>query len=151
MGGVRADEPAYVTVEPGSHLQWYNFLPPWRMAPPEQAGVLGRRLRRGRPARKRSVTLGIRPRRGRPETVQRKWELVQGNWEPVQIASARIQEPAIGREVLRNRDRRRAEEDPFVGGHRMEVLVMTGMEVTAEVAGIAISARIQRTTATRKM
>ena len=78
----------------------------------------------------RSVTLGIRPRRGRPETVQRKWELVQRNWEPVQIASARIQEPAIGRKVLRDRDRRRAEEDPFVGGHRMEALVMTGIEVT---------------------
>ena len=83
--------------------------------------------------------------------VQGKLELEQRNWEPVQIASARIQEPAIGREVLRNRDRRRAEEDPFVGDHRMEVLVMTGMEVTAEVEGIVISARIRRTTATQKM
>ena len=76
---------------------------------------------------------------------------MQRNWEPVQIASARIQEPAIGRKVLRDRGRRRAEEDPFVGGHRMEALVMTVMEVTAEVEGIVISARIRRTTATRKM
>ena len=78
-------------------------------------------------------------------------ELVQGNTEPVQIASAGIQEPATGRRVLRGRDRRRAEEDPFVGGHRMEALEMTGTEVTAEVEGIVISARIRRTTATRKM
>ena len=81
--------------------------------------------------------------------VRRNWETEQRNWEPVQIASARIQEPAIGRKVLRDRDRRRAEEDPFVGGHRMEVLVMTGMKVTAEVAITATSTRTRKTVTTR--
>ena len=63
------------------------------------------------------------------------------------IDSGRARGPTRKEGAVRSRGRRGAVEEPLVGGHRLEAPVATGVTVTVEVAGTAISARIRRTAA----